>query len=136
MRETLVSGTAKKAELPGWMAAGKTGTTQDHRDAWFVGYTGALIGTVWVGNDDGEPMKKVTGSGLPAEVWQAFMREAHRGLASQPLPGLQQGWLGPLVASNQNGSRGPAPFDPEKDARRVEGPTAHERSLLSRLFSR
>ncbi|MGL5117058.1 MAG: transglycosylase domain-containing protein, partial [Beijerinckiaceae bacterium] len=63
LRETLVSGTARKAELSGWPAAGKTGTTQDHRDAWFVGYTGHLVTTVWVGNDDGEEMKKVTGSG-------------------------------------------------------------------------
>ncbi len=77
LRETLVSGTARKAELPGWPAAGKTGTTQDHRDAWFVGYTGLLVTGVWVGNDDGEEMKKVTGSGLPAEIWNRFMREAH-----------------------------------------------------------
>lgn len=88
MRETLVSGTAKKAELPGWVAAGKTGTTQDHKDAWFVGYTGALTATVWLGNDDGDPMKKVTGSGLPVDVWSRFMKAALAGQPGQPLPGL------------------------------------------------
>ncbi len=88
MRETLISGTAKKAELPGWVAAGKTGTTQDHKDAWFVGYTGALVATVWLGNDDGDPMKKVTGSGLPVDVWSRFMKQALAGVPAQPLPGL------------------------------------------------
>ncbi len=95
LRETLVSGTARKAELPGWPAAGKTGTTQDHRDAWFVGYTGLLVTGVWVGNDDGEEMKKVTGSGLPAEIWNRFMREAHAGAAVATLPGL--GWRSPAA---------------------------------------
>jgi penicillin-binding protein 1A len=79
LRETLVSGTARRAEIPGWPAAGKTGTTQNHVDAWFVGYTGQMVTGVWVGNDDGDEMKKVTGSGLPAEVWQKFMRESAGG---------------------------------------------------------
>ena len=55
MRETIVSGTAKGAQLPGWQAAGKTGTSQEFRDAWFVGYTGHLVTGVWLGNDDFEP---------------------------------------------------------------------------------
>ncbi|MCC7347016.1 MAG: PBP1A family penicillin-binding protein, partial [Variibacter sp.] len=61
MQETLVSGTARKAELPGWQAAGKTGTSQDFRDAWFIGYTGHLVAAVWLGNDDSSPTKKTTG---------------------------------------------------------------------------
>jgi penicillin-binding protein 1A len=88
MRETLLSGTARKAELPGWIAAGKTGTTQEHKDAWFVGYTGALIATVWLGNDDGDPMKKVSGSGLPVDVWSRFMKAALAGQQPKPLPSL------------------------------------------------
>ncbi len=88
LRETLVSGTARRSDIPGHIAAGKTGTTQDYRDAWFVGYTGQLVTALWVGNDDGEPMKKVTGSGLPAELWADFMKQAHNGLKPQPLPGL------------------------------------------------
>ncbi|WP_338317715.1 penicillin-binding transpeptidase domain-containing protein, partial [Bradyrhizobium ottawaense] len=60
MRETLISGTAKKAEIPGWPAAGKTGTSQDYRDAWFIGYTASLVTGVWLGNDDNSPTKKAT----------------------------------------------------------------------------
>ena len=69
MQETLLSGTARKAEIPGWTAAGKTGTSQDFRDAWFVGYTANLVTGVWLGNDDNSPTKKATGGGLPVEVW-------------------------------------------------------------------
>ena len=61
MQETLQTGTAKKAELPGWQAAGKTGTSQDYRDAWFVAYTSQLVAGVWLGNDDNSPTKKATG---------------------------------------------------------------------------
>jgi penicillin-binding protein 1A len=78
MQETLLTGTARKAEIPGWPAAGKTGTSQDFRDAWFVGYTGHLVTGVWLGNDDNSPTRKTTGGGLPVEVWTRFMRVAHQ----------------------------------------------------------
>ncbi len=68
-------GTGRGAD-PGTFAAGKTGTSQDNRDAWFVGFTDALVVGVWVGNDDDAPMKGVTGGGLPAHIWRDFMREA------------------------------------------------------------
>jgi penicillin-binding protein 1A len=86
MQETLLSGTARKAELPGWMAAGKTGTSQDFRDAWFIGYTADLVTGVWLGNDDNSPTRKATGGGLPVEVWTRFMRAAHQGVAVAALP--------------------------------------------------
>jgi penicillin-binding protein 1A len=91
MQETLVSGTARKAEIPGWMAAGKTGTSQDFRDAWFIGYTANLVTGVWLGNDDNSPTKKATGGGLPVEVWTRFMRAAHQGVPVAALPGSQGG---------------------------------------------
>src|SRR5664280_1402137 len=81
MQQTLIIGTAHKAALPGWPAAGKTGTSQDFRDAWFIGYTGHLVTGVWLGNDDGTPTKKVTGGGLPVDIWSRFMRGAHQGLS-------------------------------------------------------
>ena len=87
MQETLLSGTARKAEIPGWPAAGKTGTSQDFRDAWFIGYTANLVTGVWLGNDDNSPTKKATGGGLPVEVWTRFMRTAHQGVAVAALPG-------------------------------------------------
>ena len=91
MQETLLSGTARKAELPGWMAAGKTGTSQDFRDAWFIGYTANLVTGVWLGNDDNSPTRKATGGGLPVEVWTRFMKAAHQGVPVASLPRSQGG---------------------------------------------
>ncbi|MFV0281390.1 MAG: PBP1A family penicillin-binding protein [Rhodoblastus sp.] len=87
LEETLLTGTAKKAALPGWQAAGKTGTSQDFRDAWFVGYTSALVTSVWLGNDDSSPTKHATGGGLPVEIWSRFMRAALKGAPVAALPG-------------------------------------------------
>ena len=86
LRETLTTGTAKKAELPGWQAAGKTGTSQDYRDAWFVGYTSQLVAGVWLGNDDDSPTKKASGANLPVDIWSRFMKEALAGAQPTPLP--------------------------------------------------
>lgn len=73
MLESVInSGTGRKAAL-GRFAAGKTGTSQDNRDAWFVGYTDELIAAVWLGNDDNSPMKGVSGANLPAEIWRKIM---------------------------------------------------------------
>jgi penicillin-binding protein 1A len=91
MQQVLLSGTAHGASLPGWQAAGKTGTSQDFRDAWFIGYTSHLVTGVWLGNDDNSPTKKAVGGGLPVEVWSRFMRSAHQGVAPTPLPGLENG---------------------------------------------
>ncbi|MDE0172850.1 MAG: PBP1A family penicillin-binding protein [Defluviicoccus sp.] len=75
LREAVRTGTGRAARLGG-SEAGKTGTSQSFRDAWFVGFAGDLVAGVWVGNDDDRPMKKVTGGGLPARIWRAFMRDA------------------------------------------------------------
>ena len=69
-------GTGKAARLPNVPAAGKTGTTQEYRDAWFIGFTPDLIVGVWVGNDDNAPMNKVVGGDLPAEIWRDFLSRA------------------------------------------------------------
>ena len=86
MQAVIRSGTGRAAALDR-PAAGKTGTSQEYRDAWFVGFTAELIAGVWSGNDDGTPMERVTGGSLPARIWRAFMVEAHRGLPARPLPG-------------------------------------------------
>ncbi len=86
MEETLLTGTARKAELPGWQAAGKTGTSQDWRDAWFVGYTSHLVTGVWLGNDDNSPTQKASGGNLPVEIWSRFMKTAHQGVPVATLP--------------------------------------------------
>jgi penicillin-binding protein 1A len=79
-------GTGGNAALPR-PAAGKTGTTQDYRDAWFVGYTADLVAGVWLGNDDNTPMSKVTGGSLPAQAWRRFMLAATRAMPVRALPG-------------------------------------------------
>src|SRR5712675_825319 len=120
MQETLLSGTARKAEIPGWQAAGKTGTSQDFRDAWFIGYTANLVTGVWLGNDDNSPTKKATGGGLPVEVWTRFMRAAHQGVPVAALPNAQAGgFLSNLIqaasqvsAVPQPSTQGPVPLAP------------------------
>ena len=87
MRQVLVSGTGTRARVPGYDLAGKTGTTSDYRDAWFVGYTGGFVAAVWVGRDDNTPMRRVTGGAAPAAVWQAFMAKALPRLRAEPIPG-------------------------------------------------
>ena len=77
-------GTGRAANF-GYMAAGKSGTSQQSRDAWFIGYTDKLVTGVWLGNDNNSPMKQkrgrsITGGGIPAEIWKTFMSTAHEAL--------------------------------------------------------
>jgi penicillin-binding protein 1A len=90
MHNTFVAGTARKAQIPGWLMAGKTGTTDDHKDAWFVGFTGNLVAGVWLGNDDGTLTNRVSGGNLPAEVWHEFMKVALKDKPPMPLPGSER----------------------------------------------
>jgi penicillin-binding protein 1A len=111
-------GSGKGAKL-GRPAAGKTGTSQESRDAWFVGYTAELVAGVWMGNDDASPTKGLTGGSLPAVLWARVMHRALDGVAPQPLPQAE----GPLIALDTDsiggflnrlieGLTGAAPEDP------------------------
>jgi penicillin-binding protein 1A len=147
MQETLVSGTARRAEIPGWMAAGKTGTSQDFRDAWFIGYTANLVTGVWLGNDDNSPTRKATGGGLPVEVWTRFMRVAHQGVAVAALPGSQQSGFfsnlvqtasqtsAPAVSAPSPGSSAGRPA-PTRPSARPEAAAGLDSWLMDRLFGR
>ncbi|MDE2446484.1 MAG: penicillin-binding protein 1A [Alphaproteobacteria bacterium] len=86
-RAVVQSGTGVKAQFGNFDIGGKTGTSQNYRDAWFVGFTPYLIAGVWMGNDDNTPTKNVTGGSLPAQVWRDVMEPAHQGLAVAVLPG-------------------------------------------------
>ncbi|WP_062230588.1 PBP1A family penicillin-binding protein [Aureimonas sp. N4] len=87
LTRVVTSGTGRRASFPGWQIAGKSGTTQDFKDAWFIGYTSNLTTGVWLGNDNGKPMRQVTGGSLPADAWKDYMVAAHEGLPAVPLPG-------------------------------------------------
>lgn len=87
LKRVVTGGTGTRAALPGREVAGKTGTSQDFKDAWFMGYVPQLTTGVWVGNDDNAQMKGVTGGNVPAMIWKAFMEKALEGLPAESIPG-------------------------------------------------
>jgi penicillin-binding protein 1A len=103
LNAALNNGTGRRAVLPEHPAAGKTGTTQSFRDAWFIGYTAHMTAGVWAGNDDGRAMNRVAGGSLPAEIWRDVMIAAHQGKPPTPLAGTMPGVIPPPP---------PAPLDP------------------------
>lgn len=106
MMEKVVSqGTGKRAMLAGREAAGKTGTTQAARDAWFIGFTADYVAGIWMGYDDNTPLTGVTGGGLPTEIWYEVMTRMHAGLPARPLP-----MIAPITPSRSSGSGDFAPI--------------------------
>jgi len=91
MSHVVSEGTARRAQLDGIPAAGKTGTTNAYRDAWFVGYTGNFVGGVWYGNDDYSSTNRMTGGSLPAKTWHDIMEVAHQGIEIKELTGVGAG---------------------------------------------
>jgi penicillin-binding protein 1A len=139
LHQTLTIGTARRASLPGWMAAGKTGTSQDFRDAWFIGYTSHLVAGVWLGNDDGSPTKKVTGGSLPVEVWSHFMVAAHRDIPPANLPGMGDDSFPPQggLFSGLTGAFHPEePMRPPAPVPQTTGSASLDGWLLNNLFGR
>jgi penicillin-binding protein 1A len=91
MSHVVSEGTARRAALDGIPTAGKTGTTNAYRDAWFVGYTGNFTCAVWYGNDDYSPTNRMTGGSLPAQTWHDIMVVAHQGVEVKEIPGIGMG---------------------------------------------
>ena len=128
-------GTGSKFNISGWQVGGKSGTTQDYGDAWFVGFTAKLVTAVWVGNDDNSKMKRVTGAGLPGEIWGKYMKAAHAGAQPIPLPGGF--WQGAPKAIGDGApvadARVPAQAQPQGDSGWVR-PAPQEKNFFERLF--
>ena len=138
MRQVILTGTGTKARFDGQDMGGKTGTSQDYRDAWFVGYTPYLVTGVWMGNDDNTPTKKVTGGSLPALVWHDIMQQAHQGMPELSLPGQPSQSKEPEPqVSDITDVLEPSPqvANPsiQPDVRKAQRPK-RERGLLARIF--
>jgi len=86
MTQVMAKGTGRRAMIDGRQAAGKTGTTSDYRDAWFIGFTSDYVAGVWMGNDDDSPLTGITGGGLPADIWREVMMRIEEGQPDTPLP--------------------------------------------------
>ena len=140
MRAVVTGGTGKRAQFDNFEIAGKTGTSQDYRDAWFIGFTSYFVAGVWIGNDDNSPTQKVTGGSIPAEVWKDVMEQAHAGLVPQPLPGERDNAApesGALADLGQPGEYGPdgeliADGRPLSD---MMEPAPRERGFFESIFS-
>jgi len=119
LRGVVQGGTGRSVAISGRDIAGKTGTTSDYKDAWFVGYTGGFVAAVWVGKDDATPMRGVTGGAAPAAIWRAFMEAALPRLNVQPIPNgpaMPEGWVAPDPVGDLMGNLedpyGGSPIDP------------------------
>ncbi len=123
MRQVIASGTGGRAKLAGYDLAGKTGTTSDYKDAWFIGYTGGFTAAVWLGRDDNTPMRKVTGGGAPAEIWRAFMVAALPRLKALPIPGGPPAPPADPIDDILSGSAAPTPETPDQEAPATAAPT-------------
>jgi penicillin-binding protein 1A len=115
MSKVVEEGTARRAILDGIKSAGKTGTTNAYRDAWFVGFTGNFICGVWFGNDDYTVMNQMTGGSLPAQTWHEIMAYAHQGVELKAIPGLGPQATGrQQVAESKDGKKDGADAAPAR----------------------
>ncbi len=127
LRQVVITGTGARARLPGYDLAGKTGTTSDYKDAWFIGYTGGFVTAVWVGKDDNTPMHRITGGTAPTDIWRAFMAQAlpHVAVRSIPAgPNAPEGGVTDPIADllNTTGPEAPASEAPGPAAPTPQGP--------------
>lgn len=130
MNQVVENGTGQRAKLADRQVAGKTGTTQKARDAWFIGFSGDYVTGVWMGYDDNTPLKGVTGGGLPASIWHETMLRVHEGVSPKPLPMIVPKNAAPIATPNK-----PAPSQPRKPRTQMSQDEIAEQLLLDVLKS-
>lgn len=122
------SGTATSVKMPGEVIAGKTGTTNAYRDAWFIGYTGTMVASVWMGNDDNSSSNRMTGGSLPARTWKLVMEQALKTQPSKAPP-----FVVPVPVNNRNVK--PQPPAVSVAPKQFEPPVVREKTFFERLFN-
>ena len=134
MMGTVTEGTGRAAALSGRPVAGKTGTSQDYHDAWFVGFSADYVTGVWIGNDSGASMKNATGGGLPARIFKAFMSDAELGIPARPLIGMT------LFGTEEPPAQDEGPAEPAEPSKPTAPQEEHDdvlstfQHLLDKLF--
>ena len=134
MTQVVERGTGQRARLEGRQVAGKTGTTSDYRDAWFIGFTGNYVTGVWMGNDDNKPLTGVTGGGLPAEIWHEVMTRVEADQPPTPLPMIRPeevpapAWPGQTYEAGGQGIAGAQAQPPAQPA-----PASNDQTILDIL---
>jgi penicillin-binding protein 1A len=131
MVEVPERGTARRAALPTIRSAGKTGTTQSYRDAWYIGFTGNYLAAVWLGNDDFTTTRNMTGGSLPAMVWHRLMTYAHSNVELKPIPGIENPFVDAAVVAKVEEKQKKRAADDESSYGDIE-----QRALLSSTTTR
>ena len=131
LNKAVDQGTGTAAKITGYQIAGKTGTTNAYRDAWFVGYTSSMVGVVWMGNDNNASSNNMTGGSLPARTWKLVMEEALKTQPNKPLLGL----TAPVTVNTK--TRTPnRPVETPAAPRSFEPPVVKEKTWLEKLFTK
>ncbi|MHA6324831.1 transglycosylase domain-containing protein [Roseivivax sp. CAU 1753] len=134
MEKVISEGTGSRAQLPGRQVAGKTGTSNEQRDAWFVGFSADYVAGVWMGYDDNTPLSGVTGGGLPAEIWQEAMVRVHDGLPARDLPMSEPARPQPQVQQQPQRQAQPQPQRQPQRQQRRERPKDPVEAIINQVL--